>query len=417
MRRIAVVGASLAGAKAVAALRAEGYDGNLVMVGAESHLPYDRPPLSKQYLDGSWPVDRLTVLTQRDADELQVELELGDGAQQVDLGTRTLTLESGARLPFDGLVLATGARPIRLPDDFNLEGVYYLRTLDDADAIREAMRTASSMVIVGAGFIGSELASAAVDKDTDVTIVDRSVLPMEPAIGSDAAAYIANLHVSHGIHLKLGVDLQHISRRGGHLILRFNDGTRITTDMVVVGVGSTPNTEWLENSGLELQNGVVCDRYCRTMAQDVVVAGDVGRWFDVRRGRHVREEHWTNAIEQGAYVARSLLMANADADPYSALPFFWTRLYNVRIHMIGHYAPTAQTSIISGDLASDNFVEVCHEDGRITGAIAVGKTRILAQCREMVDSNARLDVAGTHLRQLGLSDPFTPSKAATTRIL
>src|SRR5438046_768724 len=310
LQTIVVVGASLAGLRAAETLRAEGFDGRLVLVGAEQHLPYDRPPLSKQLLAGACSVDQI-ALRNDGYDDLSLELELGRRATALDVNRRRVELDGRQWLSFDGLVVATGAVPRALPGTPPLEGIHLLRTLDDCLAIKAGVDAVVARggraVVVGAGFIGSEVAATARGLGASVTVLEALATPLSKALGEELGAACAELHHDHDVDLRTGVGVSGFLGRDHVEGVLLADGSVVEAELVVVGVGVRPATDWLESSGLELRDGVVCDSTCRA-APGIVAAGDVARWpnplFDVE----MRLEHWTNAAEQGIAAARTLLV-------------------------------------------------------------------------------------------------------------
>jgi len=332
--RFVVVGASLAGLRAVEAARKAGHTGPITLVGAEEHLPYDRPPLSKAFLAGGPEPE---VPHHKTADELaalDVDLRLGAPATGLDLEAREVVLD-GERLPYDALVIATGASARHLPGE-RLPGVHTLRTLDDARAVRAGLDAGARTVIVGAGFIGSEVASAAHARGLPVTVVEGAPVPLVRAVGEHAAPLCAALHDRYGTDLRCGVGVAALEGDGRVETVVLTDGTRLPADLVVVGIGATPATEWLEGSGLGLDDGVLCDATLATAAPGVYAAGDVARWTSPVTGRPVRVEHWTSAADQGALAARNALAPDA-ASQCTGVPYFWSDWYGHKLQMVGEH--------------------------------------------------------------------------------
>ncbi|MGH3374232.1 MAG: NAD(P)/FAD-dependent oxidoreductase [Actinoallomurus sp.] len=371
---VVVAGASLAGVRAAQFLRAEGFDGRITVVGAEHHPPYDRPPLSKQVLTGTWEPSRATL----DLSRLDADLELGTAVAGLDPASRQVTLSDGRVLPFDGAILATGARP-RWPAAPPLPGVHVLRTLDDCLAIREAFRSGPRVVIVGAGFIGAEVAASARTCGLDVTIVDPLPLPLVRVLGTELGQACARLQEDNGVTVRCGVAVTGF--RGGTRVeeVVLGDGSTLAADLVVVGIGVTPNTEWLASSGLPVEDGVVCDEFCAVdRDRRIYAAGDVARIA----GRRV--EHWTSAAEQARTAARNLL-AGTGATPHASVPYFWSDQYDVKIQMVGTFAPDAAVEIVSGSLEDRRFVAVYSRDGETTGAVAFNSARELMTYRRALE--------------------------------
>jgi NADPH-dependent 2,4-dienoyl-CoA reductase/sulfur reductase-like enzyme len=397
---VVVVGASLAGLRAVETLRREGYDGRIVVVGAEPHLPYDRPPLSKQVLAGEQGPDRL-ALRPAGYDDLDLDLELGTRAVGLDAGARELAIDRGdgrdARaLRFDGLVIATGAAPRRLPSMTEPvpDGVFVLRTLDVALAIRARLDAQPTVVVVGAGFIGSEVAATCRMRGLDVIVLEALAAPLVRGLGPVLGAVCGELHRDHGVDLRLGVGVAGFDGAGpggtgGIERVRLDDGTAVDADLVVVGVGVAPVTDWLEGSGLTVDNGVVCDATLLA-APGIVAAGDVARWpnplFD---GELARLEHWTNASDQGVAAARRLLHGEGAApEVFAPVPFVWSDQYDRKIQTIGHFRGDDDMEVVYGTLEERRFVSVFGRDGRLVGALGFSLPAKVMQYRKMIEERA-----------------------------
>jgi len=393
LERIVVVGASLAGFRAAEALRAHGFDGALTLVGDEEHRPYDRPPLSKQVLTGDWDLDRIWLPSAGapgpGGDE-PFDWRLGRRASGLDLdpADRAVVLDDGERLGFDGLVIATGCRPRTIGGE-DLAGVHVLRTRDDAEALRaELEQGPERVVVIGAGFIGSEVAASCRARELAVTVVEALPVPLERVLGAEMGALCADLHREHGVDLRLGVGVDGFDDDGaGHVTgVRLNDGTTIGATVVVVGIGVVPNTEWLEGSGLTLDNGVVCDETCLA-APGVVAAGDVARWPNGRFGGEVmRIEHWDNAIEMGVAAARRLLAPPDQVVPYEPVPWFWSDLYDRKIQLAGRSGPDDEVAVIHGDVAERRFVALYGRGGRVVGALGWNRPRHVMQWRQRIEA-------------------------------
>jgi 3-phenylpropionate/trans-cinnamate dioxygenase ferredoxin reductase component len=381
MDEVVVVGGSLAGFRAAEALRAEGYDRRIVIVGKEPHRPYDRPPLSKQLLTGDSELpDRLYLETD---DELGIEWELGVGAGALDLGSRAVELTDGRRIGFDGLVLACGTHARRPPFVLDLDGVMTLRTLDDAIALRRRLRQTRRLAVVGAGFIGCEVAAAARALGIEVALIDVAPAPLAAALGNEVGAACAGLHAEHGVVLELGCGVAGLESAAGALSgIRLDDGRLIVADTAVIGVGAAPSTAWLEGSGLQVRDGVECDARLRAVgAGDVVAVGDVARWpnptFD---GRAMRVEHWTHAAESAAAGARALLHGD-DAPAFAPAPTFWSDQYDVRIQSIGVPALADECVITERDADGHRLVATYRHTGTLVGAAAFNAPGALARMR------------------------------------
>jgi 3-phenylpropionate/trans-cinnamate dioxygenase ferredoxin reductase component len=392
MRTVAVVGTSLAGLRAMEALRREGYDGRIVAIGAEHHLPYDRPPLSKEFLAGRADEADI-VLRKQGVDDLDVDWQLGEPATALDVGARELTRAGGSRVGFDGLVIATGATPRTLPNQPSLPGVFVLRTLDDARALRAQLDGMPKVVVIGAGFIGAEVAATCRGRGLDVTVLEALPQPMERGLGPELGAVIAQVHRDHGVDLRTGVQVDAIEGDTRVERVRLGDGTTIAADVVVVGVGVVPQTGWLEGSGLTIDNGVVCDETCLA-APGIVAAGDLARWpnplFD---GQLMRLEHWTNATEQGVHAARRLLAGDAGGEAFAPVPFVWSDQYDRKIQTVGVVSADAELHVAHGSYAERQFVSLFGRAGRLVGALGFNRARQVMQYRKLIAERASWDAA------------------------
>ncbi|MDH4169657.1 MAG: NAD(P)/FAD-dependent oxidoreductase, partial [Acidimicrobiia bacterium] len=312
---ITIVGASLAGIRGAEALRRDGFDRPITLIGDERHEPYDRPPLSKQVLAGEKDPADIALLSPDRLEALDLDLRLGVRATRLDLAARRLHLDNGDEHGFDGLMVATGARPRTLPGTETMAGVFTLRTVDDALSLRAALDARPARVaVVGAGFIGAEVAATARRRGLDVTMIDPLPTPMGRVLGDEIGGVCAAVHREQGVDLRLGVGVDALRGGAGVQAVELSDGQVVEADVVVVGIGVIPNTAWLEGSGLTLDDGVVCDETCLA-APGVTAAGDVARWPNRRFGELMRVEHWDNAVEQGAVAARRLL--DDDAEPFT----------------------------------------------------------------------------------------------------
>jgi len=366
--RVVVVGASAAGLATAESLRRLGYEGEITLVGNEPHLPYDRPPLSKQILTGELDPDGLLLRGRADLDALGLDLRLGETATGVDLPGRTVTLASGTTVGYDALVVATGARARRLPGTEGVRGVHVLRTLEDALTLRERLRPGRRLVVVGAGFIGAEVAAAARGLGLLVTMLEPAQVPLAHAVGAAVGRTLTRAHRDHGVDLRTGVTVDGVLSRGGEVTgVRLSDGSEVAGQDVVVGIGSRPNTEWLAGSGLPLDDGLVCDEHCMA-APRVYAAGDVARWHNPLFGATMRIEHRTNAAEQGLAVARNLLGARR---PFAPVPYFWSDQYDLKIQAYGHLRGHDKVEIVDGDLDSRRFLAAYRNGDHLAGVVAV----------------------------------------------
>lgn len=385
MEDVVVVGSSLAGLRALQALRRLGYDGRLVAVGEEIHRPYDRPPLSKEVLAGKWDESR-TALIQPDEDEaLQVDWRLGQRAAGLDLGRRRVLLEAGDQIPFDGLVIATGARTRLLPGTPALPGIFALRTLDECLALRAALEGSPRVAVIGAGFIGAEVAATCRGRGLQVTMLEALPVPLERVLGREMGDLVAAIHRDQGVDLRCGVGVKRFLGAKRVEAVELEDGKRIPADVVVVGIGVTPATEWLEDSGLEIADGVVCDATCRSSrAPFVVAAGDVARWENPLFGERMRVEHWTNATEQADAAAANLLAGVAGSRPFAPAPFFWSDQYDRKIQFAGRSAPDDETVVVDGSIADRRFVMLYGRGGKLRGVLGMNRARLVMKYRAMI---------------------------------
>ncbi len=390
LNRVVIVGASLAGLSAARTLRRADEAVELVMIGDEPHYPYDRPPLSKGFLAGSTPEEKLRLRAAADPDELGVEWKLGVRATALDVEAREVTTDDGATIAYDGLVIATGARPRALPGS-ELAGVHVLRSLDDARSLKAGLDAGPDrVVVIGAGFIGAEVAATAREAGLEVTIIEAAPAPLARVLDESAGVAIADLHRSHGVDVRLGVGVASIDGAESVESVTLADGERIDCDVVVVGIGVVPNTDWLDGSGLTIDDGIVCDSGCLA-APGVVAAGDVARWDHPDHGL-VRVEQWDNGVEQGAFAARRLLADAAGEPPevYGPVPWFWSDQYDRKIQLAG--VPAAATVIVHGTIEEQRFVQLyLDDDGRPVGALAWNRPRHAIQARQLLADRASLD--------------------------
>lgn len=402
---VVIVGASLSGLRACEAARREGFAGRLTLVGAEDHLPYDRPPLSKDYLDETavpepphFPAARTL------AHALDVDVRLGRPATALDVDGHRLTV--GEReISYDALLIATGAGARSLPGSEHLRGVHSLRTVDDALAIRTALDARARTVVVGAGFIGSEVASAARKRGLPVTIVEALPTPLVRAVGHHAGEALASLHHSNGTELRCGTGVQALLGSDRVEAVRLTDGTELEADLVVVGIGADPSTGWLEGSSLTLENGVVCDAQLQA-GRDVYAAGDVARWLSPDFGTFLRLEHWTNAAEQAAHAVHNMLDPLA-ATAYHHIPYFWSDWYGSRIQFVG--LPLGEPVVVTGAWDANAFTALYREDDRLVGALTLNRRADIMKHRALIARHATwqdgLDLAAS--RNAALTGPRT----------
>ena len=399
---IVIVGASLAGLRAAEEIRHLGHKGAVVVMGDELHAPYDRPPLSKQLLSGKWDVARIHHHAPEKLDTLGLEFRLGRRATGLDTQARTVSCSDGSEVHYDGLVIATGARARWLPGTEGMAGVRTLRTLDDCLGLRADLQRiggAARLVVIGAGFIGAEVAATCHGLGADVTIVEALPTPLAGAIGEQMGEACAGLHRDAGVALRVGVGVERVvpsSEGTSATVVHLTDGTALPADVVVVGIGVEPVVDWLGDSGVSLDNGVVCDE--RLFAADnVVAAGDVARWTHVGLGEAIRIEHWTNAAEGGAVAARNLMVGSAAAESYAPVPFFWSDQYGAKIQVIGRPRPEDEVVVVDGTVQDRKLVALYRRGDRLSAALAISRPRQLMAYRPLLDAGASFDDA------LGLS--------------
>ncbi|QKZ24293.1 NAD(P)/FAD-dependent oxidoreductase [Streptomyces chartreusis] len=380
MRTVAVVGASLAGLSAARSLRKQGFDGGLVVIGDELHRPYDRPPLSKEFLAGTLGEPELALET--DDEDLRAEWLLGTRAVALDHAERTLRLADGRQVRADGFVIATGAAARTLPGSAGLAGVHTLRTLDDARALRDELALGGRLVVIGGGFIGAEVASTARALGLEVTVVEAAPAPLAGPLGEAMGAVVSALHADHGVALLCGVGVKGLSgeRRVDAVLLE--DGRTLPADIVVVGVGARPNVEWLEGSGVALHNGVKCGADGRTSLAGVVAVGDCANWYDPRAGLHRRVEHWTGARERPDAAIAALLAGGAVAPGVPRPPYFWSDQYGVKIQFAGHAAGADSVTIEDGTPDERNVLAVYRRSGIPVAVLGMNQPRLFTRWRK-----------------------------------
>lgn len=397
MNDLVVVGGGLAALRCVEALRAEGYDGRITLIGDERDPPYDRTALSKSVLCGDRSVDSVVYRSPAQLSDLGVDLRLGKTATGLDLHSREVVLGT-RRLRFDGLVIATGASARRPSWAEPRPGLHLLRTVDDARRLTTALANRPEVVVVGAGLIGSEVASSARALGLDVTIVETAPTPFVHAVGAQMGEVCGRLHSDNGT--RLVCDAAVVALEGSARVerVRLADGTVLAADVVVVGVGALPNTSWLDGSGVVIRDGVVCDAALRADHPQIYAAGDVARWENQLLGRSMRCEHWTNAAEQGRHVARNIL---AGPTPFLGSNYFWSEQYGTRIQFAGS-ARAEEVAIVEGDADQRRFVALYRRDGHVVGAFAMNAARPFMQAKRLVEQR----------RDVGYETPFTATRSA-----
>jgi NADPH-dependent 2,4-dienoyl-CoA reductase/sulfur reductase-like enzyme len=362
-------------------------------VGDEPHAPYDRPPLSKQVLVGEWEPERVALPAGAN-DALDLTWVRGVAATGLDLDARTVALADGRHLPFDGLVIATGARARPLPGTEHLAGVHALRTLDDAIAVRAAIGEGTRVVVVGAGFIGAEVAASARQRGAEVAMVEPLPAPLARVLGSQVGEVIAQLHRDHGVAVHLGVGVAAVEGDGSVERALLADGTVLEADVVVVGIGVIPNVAWLEGTGLDLADGVRCDE-TTLVAPGIVACGDVARWPNPLYGEEMRVEHWEHALDMAAHAARRLLAdaEGAPGEPFAPVPFFWSDQYDRKLQLAGRVRPDDDLQVVAGSFADRRFCALYGRDGRVVGALGMNMPAKVIRYRRQIAEGLDWDEA------------------------
>lgn len=397
-----IVGASLAGINAARTLRLQGHAGSIIVVDADSERPYDRPPLSKQMLTGEWEPEK--ILLPAGKEDLDLEFRLGVRAKAVDLSARQITLEgvdgTVANTAFDSLVIASGASARRLPDSAGIAGVHVVRTLADSLSLRAELDAGPSrVVVIGAGFIGAEVASSCRKRGIEVTLVEAMPLPLERILGAEMGRVCAQVHIENGVDLRLGTGVLQLETEtvdGVEKVVgvALTDGTSVAAEVVVVGIGVTLNVDWLEGSGLTLDDGVVCDNTLLA-APGVVAAGDIARYPSARFGRMLRVEHWETAIAGGEAAARRLLAeANGETPAvFDPIPWFWSDQYDRKIQLAGRPMPTDTCVVVHGSTDEFRFVALYGDGDRLTGVLGMNRPRHVVQLRALFEEGASFSEA------------------------
>jgi 3-phenylpropionate/trans-cinnamate dioxygenase ferredoxin reductase subunit len=379
---VVVLGAGLAGLRTVEALRREGYAGPLTVIGAEQNLPYDRPPLSKQFLVDDWDEEKLSLSRQGVA-HLDATWMLGERAIALDPDSLELTLSSGNRVADAGaLVLATGARARELPFGQDLSGIFPLRTLDDARAIRDALTNATRVVVVGAGFIGMEVAASCRTKGLDVTVVDPLPAPLVRGLGATLGERVASRHREEGVVFHLGVGVEAFEGQGDVSGVRLSNGLVLPAEIVVVGVGAAPETDWLDGAGLDIDNGIRCDATGFTGRDNIYALGDCARWRNPHYPEAPRFEHWTSAVEQSAVVGRRIVQGKAD--DFAPIPYVWTDQFDLRIAIAGEIREGDEMTVCKGRIDEDRFLALFGREGLLQAAVGFKRPRELNACRKRI---------------------------------
>ncbi len=404
MDTIAIVGGGLAAAKAIEALRDGGFEGRLVLVGTERHLPYERPPLSKGYLLGDQELDEAFVQTPDWYDQRDIDLRLGTTATGLEPDAHTLVTD-GSPVVYDRLLIATGARPRRLALADDSGGpVAYLRSIEDSQRLKGELLPGRRIVIVGGGWIGLEVASAASTAGCEVVVLEALDLPLIRVLGPEVAEVFRALHVEHGVDLRTNVSVTSINRHQDQAVVDLAGGSSVTADLLVVGIGVTPNTELAEAANLSTDNGVVVDEHLRTSHPDVFAAGDVANAYHPRLDRHLRVEHWDTAIQQGGTAGRNMLDAD---EPYTHLPYFFTDQYDLGMEYVGNIGPDGYDEVIlRGDVPGRQLTAFWVQAGRVVAGMHANDWDAIEPIRSIVNAG--------HVDLSRLRDTDIPLDALTT---
>ena len=405
VKNIVIVGASLAGVRAAETLRTAGYTETITMIGDEPVMPYDRPPLSKNFLAGEWDADRVALRKPEAFDALNLDWKLGKRATSLNTETNSVTLDDGSTVSYDGLVIATGGTVRHLPNQPVIAGVHVLRTLADAEALRAELVEGARVVVIGAGFIGLEAAATATNRGCSVTVLEGLEAPLIRALGAQMGAAIGAVHERNGVTVRCGVQVASIDGTDHVTGITLGNGEVVPADVVIVGIGVSPATQWCDNSGLTIRDGIVCDEYLNAGPKNVFAAGDVLRWTNTLFADvepDMRVEHWTNAAEQGAVAAKNVLAAlNGDAlEPYAAVPFFWSDQFDARIQCLGRPSANAVVDIVDGDIGSGKFCAIYSVNDRLTAVLGVSKPKLVMPSRALLSTHTSRADALAHFERV-----------------
>ena len=391
MAHIAVVGGSLAGLRAVETLRTDGFDGEITVVNAEDTAPYDRPPLSKKFLSGEWEADRIQLRKTSDIESLSAHWLNNTSATALNIAARELTLSTSSVMHYDACIIATGGIARELPQQPQARGIHQLRTLHDAQALREELQPGKKLVVIGAGFIGLEAAATATKRGAKVTVLEGLDAPLIRALGPEMGAAIGAVHERNGVAIHCGVQVASINGDAKVTGVTLTNGETIEADVVIVGIGVAPATQWCSESGLTIDDGIVCDANLNAGPANVFVAGDVLRWpngmfKDIEPT--MRVEHWTNAAEQGAVAAQNLVatLRNEPMQPYSAVPFFWSDQFDARIQFLGRAFATSTVDVVAGSVADGRWCAMFSTNDRLTGVLGVSMPKLVMPSRAMLST-------------------------------
>lgn len=399
MESIVVVGASLGGHFAVESLRRAKYTGKITLVGDEPHLPYDRPPLSKEFLRGEWERERLS-LARKPYEALEVELRLGVRAVGLDREARRVELSEGEALAYDGLIIAAGARPRRLPELEGYENVHYLRGLDDALRLQSALRSGERVVIIGAGFIGLEIAASCRALGAEATVIEVAEGPCARALPPALGGFLTELHESRGVRFHYGASIERFDERvqGSTRVesVTLRSGEQLEVDQLVVGIGVMPNIEWLEGSGLALENGVKTSASLSAGDPSIYAIGDIANFESELFGERMRVEHWTTTVEQARHAAKNLV--DGSSLPFMKAPFFWSDQYEYKLQGAGWARPEDRLEFVLGSVEGRDFVALFEREGRVVGAYGVNRPAELVRARMAIERGTGFDELAAALR-------------------
>jgi 3-phenylpropionate/trans-cinnamate dioxygenase ferredoxin reductase subunit len=381
-KSIVIVGANLAGGRAAEELRKRGFDGRITLIGEEPHRPYERPPLSKEFLRGEQPLEKAYLRPEEWYGENNVDLMLGARATRLDLSERKVEISDGSAIGYDAVLLTTGGRPRQLQSPgATLEGIMTFRNVDDAARLSEKLGPGARIVVVGAGFIGSEIAAGARSRGADVTVLEAEPVPLVRALGEELGKVHGQIHRDNGVDLRTGVKVEGFEG-DGHVARVLTSEGPIDADFVVVGVGITPNVELAQEAGIDVANGIVVDEQCRTSAEGVYAAGDVAFHPNPILGERIRVEHWQNAQNQGAAAARAIL---GGTEPFAEVPWFWSDQYDVNLQMAGH--PLHWNKLVyRGDPATRAFSAFFLNDERLVAAVGFNKGKDVRAARALIEA-------------------------------
>ncbi len=378
---LVIVGASLAALTCAQSLRAEGYTKKITLVGAEKHLPYNRPPLSKQVLSGKWQFNQTAIETPEKFEELQLDFLIGEDALELNIASKEVRT-SKRTLSFEDLIIATGASVRTLPSTENMSRVHVLRTLDDALGLRDALKKVKSVVVVGAGVLGSEVISAVTDYGIKATVIDRMSAPQLPLTGGHFASRVNELFLEHGVGTKYGVEIVTVRENETGIDFELSDRSQVSGEIAVVAIGCIPNVDWLANSGLDITNGVLCDSNGLAAAH-IYAVGDVARWHNPVTGKSLRLENQTSAIEQGLAVGKFIATGESSAPTH---PFFWSEIFGNKILMLGSLDAQTPLTIVNGSPSDNRFVAATIREGITTGIVGWNMPREFRQSRSMMEA-------------------------------